>query len=254
MQFLNRIISRNHPSAYYSSASIISKYLSETNLKVLRNTRVNFSSESQNGGGKRNVNEGGNDQYNLPWDNTNISGNDGSFEWGDSSSSWSTGITKDHFDGEVVGRQVTPNADSGVKDSISEPRKAAKNDGLDRSMRKQLREMQREARFEASRDESSVLDEGWTDRDIETNVLLKQIVEPGARGCYLKDSEKSEMYRLHKESPEVYTIERLAKDYRIMRQRVAAILWLKELEEEEEKKLGEPLDDSVELLLDSFPE
>ncbi|PKI63809.1 hypothetical protein CRG98_015793 [Punica granatum] len=39
-----------------------------------------------------------------------------------------------------------------------------------------------------------------------------------------------------------------------MRQRVHAILWLKELEEEEEKKLGRPLDDSVELLLDTCPE
>ncbi|KHN26619.1 hypothetical protein glysoja_019858 [Glycine soja] len=37
-----------------------------------------------------------------------------------------------------------------------------------------------------------------------------------------------------------------------MRQRVHAILWLKEIEEDEEKKL--PLDDSVEQLLDSCPE
>ncbi|XP_070678042.1 protein GAMETE CELL DEFECTIVE 1, mitochondrial-like [Malus domestica] len=39
-----------------------------------------------------------------------------------------------------------------------------------------------------------------------------------------------------------------------MRQRVHAILWLKELEEEEGKKLGHPLDDSVELLLDTCSE
>ncbi|KAM1245018.1 hypothetical protein ACFX2I_036262 [Malus domestica] len=78
--------------------------------------------------------------------------------------------------------------------------------------------------------------------------------EPGARGSYLKDSEKAEKYKKHKEIPEVYTVERLAKDYRIMRQRVHAILWLKELEEEEGKKLGHPLDDSVELLLDTCSE
>ncbi|KAJ6377718.1 hypothetical protein OIU78_028030 [Salix suchowensis] len=83
---------------------------------------------------------------------------------------------------------------------------------------------------------------------------MDQIKEPGLRGSYLKDSEKAEMYRLHKENPEVYTVEKLAKDYRIMRQRVHAILWLKEIEEEEEKKLGHPLDDSIELLLDNFPE
>jgi hypothetical protein len=39
-----------------------------------------------------------------------------------------------------------------------------------------------------------------------------------------------------------------------MRQRVHAILWLKEMEEEEERKQGKPLDDSVEILLDSCPE
>lgn len=62
------------------------------------------------------------------------------------------------------------------------------------------------------------------------------------------------MYKKHKQNPEVYTVERLANEYRIMRQRVHAILWLKELEEEEEKKLGRPLDNSVELLLDTCPE
>ncbi|KAG8076868.1 hypothetical protein GUJ93_ZPchr0006g44373 [Zizania palustris] len=59
---------------------------------------------------------------------------------------------------------------------------------------------------------------------------------------------------LHKEDPETYTVERLAKDFRVMRQRVHAILWLKELEEEEERKWCKPLDDSVEILLDSYPE
>lgn len=83
---------------------------------------------------------------------------------------------------------------------------------------------------------------------------MKQIREPGARGSYLKDSEKLEMYRLHKEIPEVYTVEKFAKDYSIMRQRVHAILWLKEIEEKEEKKLGHPLDVSTKLLLDNFPE
>ncbi|CAA2974729.1 Probable phosphoglycerate mutase GpmB [Olea europaea subsp. europaea] len=84
---------------------------------------------------------------------------------------------------------------------------------------------------------------------------MKRVREPGARGSYLKDSERSEMYKKHKENPELYTVEKLAKEYRIMRQRVHAILWLKELEEEEEeKKLGRPLDDSVELLLDTCPE
>ncbi|KAI9196793.1 hypothetical protein LWI28_027072 [Acer negundo] len=108
--------------------------------------------------------------------------------------------------------------------------------------------------LEAENRKSKAFVDGWGERMREMCVLLKLVQEPGARGSYLKDSEKAEMYRLHKENPEVYTVERLAKDYRIMRQRVHAILWLKELEEEEEKKLGHPLDDSVELLLDTCPE
>jgi hypothetical protein len=39
-----------------------------------------------------------------------------------------------------------------------------------------------------------------------------------------------------------------------MRQRVQAILWLKEIEEKEEEKRGHPLDVSTKLLLDNFPE
>lgn len=60
--------------------------------------------------------------------------------------------------------------------------------------------------------------------------------------------------RLHKEDPATYIVERLAKDFRVMRQRVHAILWLKEMEEEEERKRGQPLDNSIEILLDSCPE
>lgn len=108
--------------------------------------------------------------------------------------------------------------------------------------------------LEAENKKGKAFVDGWGERLREMSVLLKQVREPGARGSYLKDSEKAEMYKLHKENPKVYTVEKLAKDYRIMRQRVHAILWLKELEAEEEKKVGHPLDDSVELLLDTCPE
>jgi hypothetical protein len=99
--------------------------------------------------------------------------------------------------------------------------------------------------------ESKAYVDSWDDRMTETCALLRQVREPGARGSYLKDSEKQEMYRLHKEDPTTYTVECLAKDFRVMRQRVHAILWLKEMEEE--RKRGEPLDDSIEILLDSCP-
>ncbi|WJX23890.1 Translation initiation factor eIF-2B subunit gamma [Trifolium repens] len=138
-------------------------------------------------------------------------------------STWSTGLTKDHFNGEATLSDL-------------------------QEMEEKLQQLEQE-----NRQSKSYVD-SWKQRMTETCLLLKQVHEPGARGSYLKDSEKAEMYRLHKKNPEVYTVEKLAKDYRIMRQRVHAILWLKELEEEEEKKLGQKLDDSVEILLDTFPE
>lgn len=159
----------------------------------------------------------------------------------DSVSSWSTGLTKEHFDGEAVGRRT-----SGGGDSPKSPQSSLVS-GL-QEIEDRLRELEAENR------KSKGFVDKWGERMREMSVLLKQVREPGARGSYLKDSEKAEMYRLHKENPEVNTVEKLAKDYRIMRQRVHAILWLKELEEEEEKKLGHPLDDSVELLLDTCPE
>ncbi|KAL4188189.1 hypothetical protein AMTRI_Chr09g22670 [Amborella trichopoda] len=202
-----------------------------------------FSSQSDNGGGK--------DTWDKSWEEAASSYEDSkknlkaraSFEdkeaeWGvgggggggwDSISSWSTGLTEEHFQGEAIGRRSS---------QVSEPEAADDT----------VAELERENR------KSRAFVDSWDERVKEMSVLMKQVHEPGARGSYLKDSEKSEMYRLHKQNPEVYTVEKLAKDYRIMRQRVHAILWLKEMEEEEEKKLGHPLDDSVELLLDTCPE
>ncbi|XP_015959823.1 protein GAMETE CELL DEFECTIVE 1, mitochondrial [Arachis duranensis] len=178
----------------------------------------------------RTLTSGGNpfDEDDLGWDSPS------------STTTWSTGITKDHFNGE-----------STVPPTTSVP-------SLSDEQSKTLSDMQEIDDFDRELDsenrKSKIFLDGWKDRMMETAALLKQVQEPGARGSYLKDSEKAEMYRLHKQNPEVYTVEKLAKDYRVMRQRVHAILWLKELEEEEEKKLGRPLDDSVEQLLDSFPE
>lgn len=220
MQNLHRVLSRlsislpKTPSVHHRISS-----------NGLRSSALSFSSKSN----------GGDDAWDKGWD-TNATPTDSNLGW-DSVSSWSTGLTKDHFDGEAVGRQVTPGASELSQPSlpsVPEP--------------DELTELEKENR------KSQAFVDGWGNRMGELAVLMKQVREPGARGSYLKDSEKAEMYRLHKENPEVYTVERLAKDYRIMRQRVHAILWLKELEEEEEKKLGQPLDDSVELLLDTCPE
>ncbi|KAL3850561.1 hypothetical protein ACJIZ3_012443 [Penstemon smallii] len=176
-------------------------------------------------------------------------GSPDSLGWDAGSSAWSTGLTKEHFDGEVVGRQVVSDPGPNKPDPGH-----AREGNWYANARWTNEEMRKKKELAALNRTAQKFIDSWDDRMDETTVLMKQVREPGARGSYLKDSEKAEMYKKHKENPEVYTVERLAKDYRIMRQRVHAILWLKEIEEEEEKKLGHPLDDSVELLLDTCPE
>ncbi|KAL0434989.1 UNVERIFIED_CONTAM: hypothetical protein Sradi_0206800 [Sesamum radiatum] len=172
--------------------------------------------------------------------------------WDAGGSSWSTGLTKEHFDGEVIGQQVTSDSGQSQRSAGSPGQSQGRKWYSDARWTDQ--EMSKLRELEAANRRGKAFVDGWDDRMDEITVLMKQAREPGARGSYLKDSEKAEMYKKHKENPEVYTVERLAKEYRIMRQRVHAILWLKELEEEEEKKLGRPLDDSVEFLLDTCPE
>ncbi|CAH8280540.1 unnamed protein product [Arabidopsis lyrata] len=175
-------------------------------------------------------------------------------DW-DNKSMWSTGLTKEHFDGVSVGRQknaANPSSDNTASDSGDVMSKLGPKEVALVNEMNEYDDMLKE--IEQDNRQGRAFVDGIKQRMMEISVLLKQVKEPGARGSYLKDSEKTEMYRLHKENPEVYTVERLAKDYRIMRQRVHAILFLKEDEEEEERKLGRPLDDSVERLLDEYPE
>ncbi|GER40318.1 mucin-related [Striga asiatica] len=175
-----------------------------------------------------------------------------SLGWDVGPSSCSTGLKKEHFDGEVVGQQVR--SDAGHNKPSVGGMGGPKEGGLYSEVRWTDEEIKKMNELETANRKGKAFVDSWDDIMDETTVLMKQVREPRARGSYLKDSEKAEMYKKHKENPEVYTVERLAKEYRIMRQRVHAILWLKELEEEEEKKLGYPLDDSVEQLLHTCPE
>lgn len=59
--------------------------------------------------------------------------------------------------------------------------------------------------------------DGWKSRFQKTCEVVKQVREPGVRGSYVKNKEKAEINRLNKETPEVYTVEKLAKDYGILR-------------------------------------
>lgn len=244
MQNLYRFISRLSSTPQGSTVSVARILKGKTTPKVVNDTLKTGSRafsgnswDSNVGGGSEDKNEWGNAASGSnPFDGSTS----GDLGW-DNASSWSTGMTKDHFDGEVAGLQTNSTGVAGDEDTSAVVSELQEDDD-------------NVERLEAEIKKSEQFINTWDDRMDETCVLLRQVREPGARGSYLKDSEKAEMYRLHKQNPEVYTVEKLAKDYRIMRQRVHAILWLKEIEEEEEKKLGHPLDDSVELLLDNFPE
>lgn len=212
--------------------------------------------------GRKNDGEGGESEPKDPWDQAWVENPSPSPPWegkGEEEeeeegswgmdSSWSTGLTEDHFEGEAVGRPVAEGEVVGRPAPTEGGRKQQGRAGAgidpdDEEWARLAREYKENKKIVDSIDQKMT----------ETFILLKQVREPGLRGSYLKDSEKQEMYKLHKENPEVYTVERLAKDFRIMRQRVHAILWLKEDEEEMEKKMGRPLDDAVEQLLDTCPE
>ncbi|CAH9078749.1 unnamed protein product [Cuscuta epithymum] len=162
------------------------------------------------------------------------SGSTDVFDWDAQSSFWSTGLTKEHFDGEIVGRKIGP--DTKPPNTISGSTRWTDEE---LNMVKQLRE-------------ENLSGKAFADKSMrEMKFSVKQVRKPRV---FLKDSQKTEMYKKHKENPDVYTVESLAKEYGILRQRVHAILWLKELEEEEEKKLACPRDDSIDILLDTCPE
>ncbi|KAL5851278.1 hypothetical protein ACOSQ3_006396 [Xanthoceras sorbifolium] len=254
MHNLSRIISR-FSSTSLTTATNTTRILKEKTRPIFGNDATvaskggfeanwiigsrSFSAKSGGDDG----NDGNNEWLSTIGGSLGSSGGTASNDLGwETSSLWSTGLTKEHFDGEAVGHK-TGSSESG-RDTYYQSSLVSNMQNIE----DKIKELEEENR------KSKAFVDGWGERMREMCVLLKQVKEPGARGSYLKDSEKAEMYRLHKDNPEVYTVERLAKDYRIMRQRVHAILWLKELEEEEEKKLGHPLDDSVELLLDTCPE
>ncbi|KAG2241548.1 hypothetical protein Bca52824_096467 [Brassica carinata] len=135
---------------------------------------------------------------------------------------WSTGLSKEHFDGVSVGRQ-NPSSDNAVSDSgdvMSKlgPREVAMVNEMN-EYDDMIKEIEKDNRH------SRVFVDGIKQKMMEMSVLLKQVKEPGARGSYLKDSEKTEMYRLHKENRGLYPCSRHS---------------LSEDEEEEERSLVVP--------------
>ncbi|KAH9306770.1 hypothetical protein KI387_011174 [Taxus chinensis] len=238
---LSKVLAQNSSSTTSPSSRIILQPLAQRHFCSSNGSRNDPGSKPQ-------------DPWDQPWQNKQQQKQNPDFStpFEPIGSSWSTGITEEEFEEEeAVGRPVE-NIDEGLISTATteelDKTNSVKGEGF-------FDDSEEWARVEAQYGESKKFVESIDGKIDEMEVLLTQVREPGLRGAYLKDSEKQEMYKLHKENPEVYTVERLAKDFRVMRQRVLAILWLKEDEEEMEKKMG-PLDDSVERLLDAiaYPE
>lgn len=71
-------------------------------------------------------------------------------------------------------------------------------------------------------------------------------VDPDHKAPRLSDDVKERIWRSYTDNPEPVTVARLAKEYRIRKQRVHAIVWLKDIEKQEESAQGSPLDNDIE--------
>lgn len=68
---------------------------------------------------------------------------------------------------------------------------------------------------------------------------------------------KTQVENLDKKNNSLYSVENMKKDYRLRKQRIHAGLWMKEIEKQEEAKLGDSIvggGDNIERLLDSCSE
>ncbi|ERM94415.1 hypothetical protein AMTRI_Chr04g189950 [Amborella trichopoda] len=98
--------------------------------------------------------------------------------------------------------------------------------------------------------------------DSETKAFLEEMNENWneRRSAKRNSGQKSELgkksgdFQTNKEDSGLYSVENLAKDYRLKKQRIHASLWTKEIEKEEEAKLGGTQGNDIERLLDSCSE
>lgn len=91
------------------------------------------------------------------------------------------------------------------------------------------------------------------DADAETKAFVEEMNENWSerRKASKSNSEKE------RESGSLYSLENMKKDYRLKKQRIHAGLWTKEIEKQEEAKLGDSVlgaGDDIEKLLDSCSE
>ncbi|KAG0598286.1 hypothetical protein M758_12G061200 [Ceratodon purpureus] len=87
-----------------------------------------------------------------------------------------------------------------------------------------------------------------TDEEIAQTPFIYNFsgVEPDYKACRLSEAVKERIWRSYTDNPEPVTVDRLAKEYRIRKQRVHAIVWLKDIEKQEEAAQGSPLEKDIE--------
>lgn len=98
--------------------------------------------------------------------------------------------------------------------------------------------------------------------DAETKAFVEDMNENWnqRKGSKAKQQEKQQSEinsRSSSSSSSLYSLENMKKDYRLMKQRIHAGLWMKEIEKQEEAKLGDSIaggGDDIEILLDSCSE
>lgn len=115
---------------------------------------------SANSGASSGQGDGGNDGW---------AGSFGSDDQGwDQVSSWSTGMTKDHFDGEKVGRK--PGAESTTSSADGKNPYASMMISDLQEVQDKIKELEQENR------KSKAYVDGWSERLREVSVLLKQVI------------------------------------------------------------------------------
>lgn len=158
MKILHRIISQLSPATtaytarFLKEAASSDKKIGLLSIGSLKLGHSQFFS-SKPGDGNRN-----------DWDINTVDGTNGSdLGWDNTGSSWSLGLTKEHFDGEVVGSQITPSDHGGVTSRLGS--KVSLTDAEHDIM----------AQLEAENRRSKAYVDSWNDRLRETAFYLNQV-------------------------------------------------------------------------------
>ncbi|KAK9114423.1 hypothetical protein Syun_021220 [Stephania yunnanensis] len=94
--------------------------------------------------------------------------------------------------------------------------------------------------------------------DVETKAFVEEMNdnwnERRMRSPKPQPEQRQQRGQQSKSDGSLYSVENIKKDYRLKKQRIHAGMWMKEMEKQEEAKLGGGGEDDIERLLDSYSE